>query len=141
MLDVDEVFILAACDFETAGAFFKETEDVLYALKVKLDACSERLAELAHNEPIFSVKSDKSVDSTQPPDSNSAEDTPQAFEDKFEVCFNHLTKLSTDKSVSDSQPLTARNQIQLAYRGTCSESFNLSQISMTQRRLENFKLS
>jgi hypothetical protein len=108
MPEIDELFTLAASDFETAEAYFKEMEDVLSALKAKLDDCSERLAELAYNESPLCVKSDKSIDSTPPPDRNNAEGEPKAFDDELEIYFNHLAKLSTEKIVSNSPTINSK---------------------------------
>lgn len=102
MPEIDELFTLAASDFETADTYFKETQDVLYALKAKLKDCSERLTKLANNGSQIYVKSDKPLDNSQPPGGNSAEDAAPTFNEKLEVCFNHLAKLAADKSAGGS---------------------------------------
>ena len=101
MPEIDELFKLAASDFETADSYFKEIEAVLYTLKAKLDDCSERLARLAHEETIFVVKSDNSIDNSQPSDTKITEEAVHAISDKLEVCFNQLAKFSADKFVDD----------------------------------------
>ena len=108
MPEIEELFTLATSDFETADTYFKETQDVLYALKAKLQDCSERLAKLAHDESQFYARSDKPPDNSQPPDGNGARDAAATFDAKLEVCFKQLAKLAKDKSAGGSALTTNR---------------------------------
>ena len=48
MPEVDEYLKLAASSFKIAEERFKDAEDALHTLKVELENCAERLAEIPH---------------------------------------------------------------------------------------------